>query len=80
MMSRSSGHFHMMIFKRKMLPSLPGLTVLFGGMWIVNLNCGDVISIYNAKSARSRFKTARRSEFYCCILKLLMRYSCFYLE
>ena len=39
MMDQSGDHFHM-IFKKDNanFPSLPGLTVLLGGMWIVNLN------------------------------------------
>ncbi|WP_229252757.1 sodium:solute symporter family transporter [Dyadobacter helix] len=45
-------HFHM-IFKEgsKHYMELPGLTVLLGGMWIVNLNYWDVISI--SRSERS---------------------------
>ena len=45
MINQSGDHFHMILKKdNASFPSLPGLTVLLGGMWIVNLNYSKILN------------------------------------
>jgi SSS family solute:Na+ symporter len=73
MMSQSSDHFHM-IFKKENenYPSLPGLTVLFGGMWIVNLNYWGCNQYITQRALGADLKTARSGILFAAFLKLLM--------
>ncbi|TAE36440.1 MAG: sodium transporter [Sphingobacteriales bacterium] len=73
MMSESNDHFHM-IFDQKNpnFPSLPGLTVLFGGMWIVNLNYWGCNQYITQRALGADLKTARSGILFAAFLKLLM--------
>ncbi|WP_268848585.1 sodium/sugar symporter [Flavobacterium aestivum] len=73
MMNQSGDHFHM-IFKKDNanFPSLPGLTVLFGGMWIVNLNYWGCNQYITQRALGADLKTARGGILFAAFLKLLM--------
>ncbi len=73
MMEHSSDHFHM-IFKKDNanFPSLPGLTVLMGGMWIVNLNYWGCNQYITQRALGADLKTARGGILFAAFLKLLM--------
>jgi len=73
MMNQSGDHFHM-IFKKDNanFPSLPGLTVLFGGMWIVNLNYWGCNQYITQRALGADLKTARTGILFAAFLKLLM--------
>jgi len=66
-------HFHM-IFKKDSpnYVSLPGLTVLIGGMWIVNLNYWGCNQYITQRALGADLKTARSGILYAAFLKLLM--------
>jgi SSS family solute:Na+ symporter len=73
MMDQSGDHFHM-IFKKENdnFPSLPGLTVLLGGMWIVNLNYWGCNQYITQRALGADLKTARSGILFAAFLKLLM--------
>jgi SSS family solute:Na+ symporter len=73
MMDQSGDHFHM-IFKKddSNFPSLPGLTVLLGGMWIVNLNYWGCNQYITQRALGADLKTARSGILFAAFLKLLM--------
>ncbi len=73
MMEKSDDHFHM-IFKsdNANYPSLPGLTVLIGGMWIVNLNYWGCNQYITQRALGADLKTARSGILFAGFLKLLM--------
>jgi len=73
MTSHADEHFHM-IFKRdnENYPSLPGLTVLIGGMWIVNLNYWGCNQYITQRALGADLKTARGGILFAAFLKLLM--------
>lgn len=73
MMDQSGDHFHM-IFKKDNanFPSLPGLTVLLGGMWIVNLNYWGCNQYITQRALGADLKTARTGILFAAFLKLLM--------
>ncbi len=73
MMEHSEDHFHM-IFKKEdaNFPSLPGLTVLVGGMWIVNLNYWGCNQYITQRALGADLKTARGGILFAAFLKLLM--------
>jgi SSS family solute:Na+ symporter len=73
MMNQSGDHFHM-IFKKDNanFPSLPGLAVLFGGMWIVNLNYWGCNQYITQRALGADLKTARSGILFAAFLKLLM--------
>ncbi|MBC5837825.1 sodium/sugar symporter [Flavobacterium muglaense] len=73
MYSQSQDHFHM-IFKQDSpnYPSLPGLTVLLGGMWIVNLNYWGCNQYITQRALGADLKTARSGILFAAFLKLLM--------
>ena len=73
MMNESGDHFHM-IFKKDNanFPSLPGLAVLFGGMWIVNLNYWGCNQYITQRALGADLKTARSGILFAAFLKLLM--------
>jgi SSS family solute:Na+ symporter len=73
MMSQSDDHFHMVLTKENdNFPSLPGLTVLFGGMWIVNLNYWGCNQYITQRALGADLKTARSGILFAAFLKLLM--------
>jgi SSS family solute:Na+ symporter len=70
---QANDHFHM-ILKREN-PSygdLPGLTVLLGGMWIVNLNYWGCNQYITQRALGADLKTARGGILFAAFLKLLM--------
>lgn len=73
MINQSGDHFHM-IFKKDSpnFPSLPGLTVLLGGMWIVNLNYWGCNQYITQRALGADLKTARGGILFAAFLKLLM--------
>ncbi|MBC7916016.1 MAG: sodium/solute symporter [Pyrinomonadaceae bacterium] len=73
MMDQSGDHFHM-VFKKDNanFPSLPGLTVLIGGMWIVNLNYWGCNQYITQRALGADLKTARGGILFAAFLKLLM--------
>lgn len=70
---KAEGHFHM-IFKKDNpnFISLPGLTVLVGGMWIVNLNYWGCNQYITQRALGADLKTARSGLLFAAFLKLLM--------
>lgn len=73
MTSKASEHFHM-IFKPgdENYMDLPGLSVLIGGMWIVNLNYWGCNQYITQRALGADLKTARGGLLFAAFLKLLM--------
>ncbi|RWY47353.1 sodium/sugar symporter [Mucilaginibacter gilvus] len=73
MRSEASDHFHM-IFKKDNANymDLPGLSVLIGGMWIVNLNYWGCNQYITQRALGADLKTARAGILFAAFLKLLM--------
>ncbi len=73
MTQRHDDHFHM-IFKEGSTHymDLPGLTVLLGGMWIVNLNYWGCNQYITQRALGADLKTARNGLLFAAFLKLLM--------
>ena len=73
MKQQANDHFHM-IFKQenKSYMDLPGLTVLIGGMWIVNLNYWGCNQYITQRALGADLKTARSGILFAAFLKLLM--------
>ncbi len=66
-------HFHMILKPDNAhYISLPGLTVLIGGMWIVNLNYWGCNQYITQRALGADLKTARRGILFAAFLKLLM--------
>jgi solute:Na+ symporter, SSS family len=73
MTEKANDHFHM-IFKQENsnYMDLPGLTVLIGGMWIVNLNYWGCNQYITQRALGADLKTARSGILFAAFLKLLM--------
>jgi SSS family solute:Na+ symporter len=73
MRAEASDHFHM-IFKKDNANymDLPGLSVLIGGMWIVNLNYWGCNQYITQRALGANLKTARAGILFAAFLKLLM--------
>jgi solute:Na+ symporter, SSS family len=71
--TKANDHFHM-IFKKDdpNYVSLPGLTVLVGGMWITNLNYWGCNQYITQRALGADMKTARSGILFAAFLKLLM--------
>ncbi len=66
-------HFHMIFDKSNPeYISLPGLTVLIGGMWIVNLNYWGCNQYITQRALGADLPTARKGILFAAFLKLLM--------
>jgi SSS family solute:Na+ symporter len=66
-------HFHMIFNKdNPNYVSLPGLTVLIGGMWITNLNYWGCNQYITQRALGAELKTARSGILFAAFLKLLM--------
>ncbi|TCD03707.1 sodium/sugar symporter [Pedobacter psychroterrae] len=66
-------HFHMIFEKEnENYLDLPGLTVLVGGMWIVNLNYWGCNQYITQRALGADLKTARNGILFASFLKLLM--------
>jgi solute:Na+ symporter, SSS family len=70
---KAEDHFHM-IFKpeNKHYMDLPGLTVLIGGMWIVNLNYWGCNQYITQRALGADLSTARKGLLFAAFIKLLM--------
>ncbi len=69
----ANDHFHMILKKDN--PNyfdLPGLSVLIGGMWIVNLNYWGCNQYITQRALGADLKTARGGIMFAAFLKLLM--------
>ncbi len=73
MTEHADDHFHM-IFKKDNpnYMDLPGLTVLIGGMWIVNLNYWGCNQYITQRALGADLKTARSGILFAAFLKLLI--------
>lgn len=73
MTETSADHFKM-IFKKedRHFMDLPGLAVLFGGMWIANLNYWGCNQYITQRALGADLKTARSGLLFAAFLKLLM--------
>ena len=70
---KAPDHFNMIFSKEN--PNyidLPGLTVLVGGMWIVNLNYWGCNQYITQRALGADLKTARKGILFAAFLKLLM--------
>ncbi len=73
MTSQASDHFQMIFSKdNRNYVSLPGLTVLIGGMWITNLNYWGCNQYITQRALGADLKTARSGILFAAFLKLLM--------
>jgi solute:Na+ symporter, SSS family len=73
MTSKHDDHFHMIYPKgNPHYMSLPGLTVLFGAMWIVNLNYWGCNQYITQRALGADLDTARKGLLFAAFLKLLM--------
>ncbi len=71
--SKAQDHFHMILNRdNPNYPSLPGMTVLLGGMWIVNLNYWGCNQYITQRALGADLKTARSGILFAAFLKLLM--------
>lgn len=73
LMTEAGDHFDM-IFDRtnENYISLPGLTVLFGAMWVVNLNYWGCNQYITQRALGADLKTARSGLLFAAFLKMLM--------
>jgi SSS family solute:Na+ symporter len=70
---KASDHFQMIFAKDNTnYMDLPGLTVLIGGMWIVNLNYWGCNQYITQRALGADLKTARNGLLFAAFLKLLM--------
>ena len=70
---KANDHFHMILKKdNPNFISLPGLTVLVGGMWIVNLNYWGCNQYITQRALGADLQTARSGILFAAFLKLLM--------
>ncbi|HEY9047317.1 MAG TPA: sodium/sugar symporter [Ohtaekwangia sp.] len=73
LMQKADDHFHMVFDKSN--PNyldLPGLTILIGGMWIVNLNYWGCNQYITQRALGADLPTARNGILFAAFLKLLM--------
>ena len=73
MTEKAGEHFHMILEKdNPNYIDLPGLTVLVGGMWIVNLNYWGCNQYITQRALGADLKTARAGILFAAFLKMLM--------
>ncbi len=73
MTSKASEHFHMILKpENENYIDLPGLSVLVGGMWIVNLNYWGCNQYITQRALGANLETARGGILFAAFLKLLM--------
>ncbi|WP_293308211.1 sodium:solute symporter family transporter, partial [Pedobacter sp. UBA5917] len=73
MTSKASEHFHMILKPdNENYIDLPGLSVLIGGMWIVNLNYWGCNQYITQRALGANLETARGGILFAALLKLLM--------
>lgn len=70
---KAADHFHMIFRKEDAhYMDLPGLTVLIGGMWIVNLNYWGCNQYITQRALGADLPTARNGLLFAAALKMLM--------
>ncbi|GAB2713083.1 sodium/sugar symporter [Hymenobacter frigidus] len=73
MTTQVNDHFHMILARENpSYSALPGLTVLLGGMWIVNLNYWGCNQYITQRALGADLPTARSGLLFAAFLKLLM--------
>lgn len=73
MSSKASEHFHMILEpSNENYIDLPGLSVIVGGMWIVNLNYWGCNQYITQRALGASLNTARGGILFAAFLKLLM--------
>lgn len=73
MTEKASEHFHMVLKpENENYIDLPGLSVLIGGMWIVNLNYWGCNQYITQRALGADLNTARGGLLFAAFLKLLM--------
>jgi SSS family solute:Na+ symporter len=73
MMDHAEPHFHMVFSQdNPNYLDLPGLTILLGGMWIVNLNYWGCNQYITQRALGADLPTARNGILFAAFLKLLM--------
>lgn len=74
LLTKNSGDHFQMIFEKDdpYFIDLPGLTVLVGGMWIVNLNYWGCNQYITQRALGADLQTARSGILFAAFLKLLM--------
>lgn len=73
MTERADSHFHLIFDKSDShYLDLPGLSILVGGMWIVNLNYWGCNQYITQRALGADLKTARNGLLFAGFLKLLM--------
>ncbi|WP_293787314.1 sodium/sugar symporter [uncultured Pedobacter sp.] len=73
MTTKASEHFHMILKPdNENYIDLPGLSVLIGGMWIVNLNYWGCNQYITQRALGANLETARGGILFAAFLKLLM--------
>ncbi len=73
LLTKAPEHFHMILQKgNPNYPSLPGLAVLIGGMWIINLNYWGCNQYITQRALGADLKTARNGILFASFLKLMM--------
>ncbi|WPQ65376.1 sodium/sugar symporter [Chitinophaga sancti] len=73
MTEHAGDHFHMILDKKDPhYLDLPGLSILVGGMWIVNLNYWGCNQYITQRALGADLKTARSGLLFAGFLKLLM--------
>jgi SSS family solute:Na+ symporter len=73
LLTKAPEHFHMILNKGNAnYPSLPGLTVLIGGMWIINLNYWGCNQYITQRALGADLPTARNGILFAAFLKMLM--------
>jgi len=71
--SEADSHFHMILPKESpYYKDLPGLTVIFGAMWINNLNYWGCNQYIIQRTLGADLKTARKGILFAAFLKLLI--------
>ncbi len=73
MTEKASGHFNMVLERdNPNYMDLPGLSILLGGMWIVNLNYWGCNQYITQRALGADLQTARKGLLFAAFLKLLM--------
>ncbi|HWA34629.1 MAG TPA: sodium/solute symporter, partial [Cyclobacteriaceae bacterium] len=73
LLDNAGDHFHMVFSQENTnYLDLPGLTVLIGGMWIVNLNYWGCNQYITQRALGASLPTARNGILFAAFLKLLM--------
>ena len=73
LMTKAPDHFHMILHKdNPNYPSLPGLAVLIGGMWIINLNYWGCNQYITQRALGADLTTARNGILFAAFLKIMM--------